>query len=260
MFFPVIILALASLSFAQNELVETSTELVSKDLPPETENEISEVTCRKIYSYTKATKLFKNFTYEETKAFVNEISSWDDPIRLSELFPYYHAGYDYEKKPVWILEVGKFNFRRIIEQGEENVLIGHKYMLQMIINMMKSTVAKDSPGDEIRDGMIILDMQDFNLSQVTFLPFWAEFVKIAGKMGDLIIQVVGRVILINANFATKTAADIARPLVGRLFERVEVYGNGVEQWRSRLLKLFPPEVLPPWYGGSQNFTPVSIHG
>ncbi|CAG7724575.1 unnamed protein product, partial [Allacma fusca] len=63
-----------------------------------------------------------------------------------------------------------------------------------------------------------------------------------------------------ANYATKLAADIARPAVGRLMEKVEVYGTGRATWLPKLLKLFPMDILPSWYGGNKNFKPLLLYG
>ncbi|CAG7828256.1 unnamed protein product [Allacma fusca] len=258
-----IILVILNSAVSQIEDQETTTVIPTTDLPPPvtlTANRLPVEVHRKIYSYTKNAKAFKNMTFEETMAFMNDLDAWEAPREIRERVPYYLAGYDYDRRPVWMVEVGKIDFRGLIEQGENTIANLEKYLLQSEINVIKSLQAADTPGDEIREALYIYDMEDFTMKQISHLPTVAAAVRFGKKYSDLTVQFVGSIVIINSNYATKLAADIARPAVGRLMEKVEVYGTGRATWLPKLLKLFPMDVLPSWYGGNKNFKPLLLYG
>ena len=60
------------------------------------------------------------------------------------------------------------------------------------------------------------------------------------------------------NYAAETFINIAKPFIGYLLERVEIYGTRSEKWKPKLLKTIPANQLPPKYGGSEDWKPVSL--
>ena len=66
-------------------------------------------------------------------------------------------------------------------------------------------------------------------------------------------------IIFAANYATQVAIQLARPVAGRLMERVEVFGSNKEKYKPILRRRFPPESIPPWYGGSNDFKPIAVY-
>ena len=62
------------------------------------------------------------------------------------------------------------------------------------------------------------------------------------------------------NYVTETLINIVKPVLGSLFARAEIYGNNRAQWLPRVLRHFPRESLPEWYGGYKNFTPIQVIG
>ncbi|CAG7725511.1 unnamed protein product [Allacma fusca] len=247
----------------QTEIIEGSDKLHlrnSIESEPRQDAGLSEAAYKKVYSYTKNTNAFKDFSYEQMKARILNTSSWVPPAELQKSFPYYHAGYDYEKRPVWVAEIGKFDFRDIVAKGDKSIVEAKRYLFQAVLNGIFSIAAMDTEEQEIKDTFVIFDMEGASIKQLNFLPSWVQFAELFGKYWDLVFQLLGRLVIINANYVTKLATDIARPVVGQLMERVEVYGVNRNVWLPRLLKHMPIEAIPSWYGGKKNFKPISIHG
>ena len=59
-----------------------------------------------------------------------------------------------------------------------------------------------------------------------------------------------------ANFAAELFLNSARPFLGSLFEKMEVYGTQRDRWVPRLLRDIPENVLPKAYGGTSKFNAV----
>ncbi|CAG7728624.1 unnamed protein product [Allacma fusca] len=67
--------------------------------------------------------------------------------------------------------------------------------------------------------------------------------------------------VINVNYVTETLMNLIRPIWGDLFNIAEIYGTNKAVWIPRLLKHFPRESLPEWYGGNRkDYKPVQIRG
>ena len=65
---------------------------------------------------------------------------------------------------------------------------------------------------------------------------------------------------IAANYATRIAYEIARPIVGKVMERVEMFGPVKSKYVPVLRRRFPLKSLPPWYGGEETFKPMAVYG
>ena len=52
------------------------------------------------------------------------------------------------------------------------------------------------------------------------------------------------------NFAAETFLRLARPFLGDILDRLEIYGNVKSKWKAALFRKIPQEQLPPRYGGS----------
>ncbi|CAG7666821.1 unnamed protein product [Allacma fusca] len=160
--------------------------------------ELSMEVHNKIYSYTKNAKAFKNFTFEETVTFMNDLYSWEAPPDIRDNFVYSFWGYDFERRPVYYQEVGKQNFRRTVEEGTFPIL--ERHFLQSFVHIVKSVQEADLPDDEIRNGIFIWDMEGFSMRQFSHLPTVAALVGMAKRYGDLPLDLVGNAYLINANY------------------------------------------------------------
>ena len=64
----------------------------------------------------------------------------------------------------------------------------------------------------------------------------------------------------SGNFAAEIFFNTARPFLGDLLQRIEVYGSRKEEWIPKLLRAIPMDSLPPSYGGSKPFQPISFYG
>ncbi|CAG7821018.1 unnamed protein product, partial [Allacma fusca] len=104
------------------------------------------------------------------KAKMINLTTWDAPSELKAVFPYYLAGFDYDQRPVWVLEAGKLDFRRVVEPGEESLATAKRYLFQAIFNIIRSFLEADSGDKEVRKALVILDMEGFSLKQVNSAP------------------------------------------------------------------------------------------
>ncbi|CAG7826038.1 unnamed protein product, partial [Allacma fusca] len=87
----------------------------------------------------------------------------------------------------------------------------------------------------------IFDATNVNVSTNAFKKSASVFLELLAKYWDLLIAIIDNIIVLNANYVTKVAYDIVRPVAGQLLERVDLYGSNKNTWVPRLIKLMPVE-------------------
>ncbi|CAG7837472.1 unnamed protein product [Allacma fusca] len=177
------------------------------------------------------------------------LENWVAPEKIRRGFPYYLSGYDDDDRPIWVLEMGRYNVRQAVEEGGETLQALEMWMQQCAYRVMKSAIGRGTPGDENRILMFLIDADGLELSQLTHLPTLGFFLRQAFVYSKLIQDYLGATIIVNANYVAQWLINLSRPVFGHAMERVEVYGTNKATWIPQLRRKFPPDAIPPWYGG-----------
>ncbi|CAG7831453.1 unnamed protein product, partial [Allacma fusca] len=77
---------------------------------------------------------------------------------------------------------------------------------------------------------------------------------------QIITLALGQVVAINVSFAAELALNIARPVLGSLFQKTDIFGTDKARWSAALRRMLPENVIPNIYGGRKDYTPVKIYG
>ncbi|CAG7836322.1 unnamed protein product [Allacma fusca] len=225
---------------------------------------LSEDVYLKCYSIMRHSRVFRNFTYEDVKKFLDEALAFKPPAFLQDRFPYYLAGYDYEDRPVWVAEWGKYKVDDLVDRVFELFPIFESMSIQGAINVAKSFVDRDKqrPGKDIRQYVGIVDCEGFDVSLAYKVLARPELIDFGIKLAELYLDIgdatVAQMILINANYAAKLFVDLSRPVVGSLIDRLVVLGTNKYKWKGELRRYLPEETIPTWYGGSKDFKPLAV--
>ncbi|CAG7724624.1 unnamed protein product [Allacma fusca] len=201
-----------------------------------------------------------NFTLEDTIHHVKEIDNWKAPKELQRKFPYYLSGYDQKDQPIWMAEVGKYNVREQIEKGPEAARNLTLYMFQGVHRIYRSLYAKDQAGKEVRTGFFVGDCEGLDLNQATHLPTVTYALETLRKYNDFLPLLVGHVVAFNVNYIATLAFESLRPLLGGVFDKIELYGPDKARYQAALKKWIPAETIPTWYGGNKEYKPIQVFG
>ncbi|CAG7733121.1 unnamed protein product [Allacma fusca] len=186
-----------------------------------------------------------------------ELENWEAPVEIQTQLRYYLSGYDEQGRPVWIFEVGKYPFLRLLNKGPETVAIMEKYFEQAGLRIIKSSATRNPANGQIN---VIFDFEGAQIRQVTnprTISFIVEFIKKIGvPEGDTGVNVA----LINVNPAMKSVLKIAQKGFGQLADKLVILGRDKSEWENTFLKMIPADQLPEWYGGSRDFKPVKVYG
>ncbi|CAG7819718.1 unnamed protein product [Allacma fusca] len=241
----------------QDETTQSNLIIV-RDNNSSSKKHISEALYAKAHSYFINTKIYKNYSIQDTIQHVNEVVNWEAPRELQEKFPYYQSGYDYEDQPVWIAEVGKYNVREQVEKGPEAAQNLSRYLFQGVFRLFESMIVKDSPTKEIRNVFVIGDWEGLDITQSTHLPTVRFAMHLLRTYREFLALGIGYAIGLNVNYVTTLMFESIRPILGGLFEKIELYGTNPAKWKIALQKFLPLSAIPTCV--YQNILPSLTHG
>ncbi|CAG7689097.1 unnamed protein product [Allacma fusca] len=185
-----------------------------------------------------------------------EILAFEPPKEILKNIPYYLSGYDEDGAPIYVVELGKYDLRTIVENGGENAKALDIYLDQMFLSM-----AQNGRKSSAKQFILIADLEGFDMRQASHFPTIQLIISKFSRFE----QVVGNGTMkqgwiVNANFIWERVWQLASPLLGALVNNVKVYGTNKEIWKPKLLKELPRDQLPEWYGGVAGHKPVEILG
>ncbi|CAG7834324.1 unnamed protein product [Allacma fusca] len=180
------------------------------------------------------------------------LENWKAPADFHAKFPYYHSGYDEDGKLVWVLELGKWDIQSAMEQGPEIRDLMDKYADQAVLTIYNSTYSKNG----ITPVLGIVDMDGYSLKQLTSIKT-VEFIVLKLRIIVIALTNAQSAYFINTNFVAQSFLNLVKPLLGRQFEKMEVYGTNKATWMAKILKDIPRDQLPSWYGGTEDFKPMT---
>ncbi|CAG7821946.1 unnamed protein product [Allacma fusca] len=189
-----------------------------------------------------------------------DLDAWDPPRELQNAFPYYLSGFDEECRPIWVGLLGRWDLSKFISKGESSAKAMEKFIHQAAYRFATSIKNIPSGCEPVSGVVIIYDADGFNYRQITSGETISFVVNACKVFVPLVVQYFENVYFVNTNFMFKGLLAIARPIMGSLMERVEVYGSHKATWVPKLLKKLPRDQLPPTFGGNADFKPIKTYG
>ncbi|CAG7825794.1 unnamed protein product [Allacma fusca] len=186
------------------------------------------------------------------------------PEEVKKDFPYYLSGYDKSGAPIWIWPLGRWEIRKWVGKGGEDLKNVETYANQMFLRFRLST----SPGNltEVnnveRAGFIcIADLDGFPVRKITHAPTLKFTLSLIQEWAASIKAVdVKTVFIINANSIFMTLWDLSKSLLGDMNKIIQTHGNNRANWKVQLRQHIPQDQLPEIYGGDKMHKFVQVYG
>ncbi|CAG7639330.1 unnamed protein product [Allacma fusca] len=188
-----------------------------------------------------------------------DLDTWQAPEEIQQDFPYFVSGFDEENRPILVLEFGKWDIRKIVDRGIEWERILDKYIDQIIWNLYNSTGLRSTPENRVNEVEAIIDMDGYGFKQLSSLKA-VSFTLRKMRLVTIAMRFANSVFMINTNFIAESLLNLLKPIMGKEFEKIQIFGTNPKHWMPRMLKVIPRDQLPPKYGGSTDFSPVSMFG
>ncbi|CAG7826571.1 unnamed protein product [Allacma fusca] len=187
------------------------------------------------------------------------IPEWEPPKELSEALPCYLSGFDFENRPIWVVEFGKWDLRSFLEKGEKWEKLVDRYVDKWLWRLYDSTYIKATKELPVKDGALIVDFEGFNYRQYSSPAALGFFLKKMRTVAHA-LPLTHDAFLINVNFVARNVVELLKPIIGRDFYRLQIFGTNPRTYRPAILKVFPKDQIPEWYGGDKDFKPVKVYG
>jgi hypothetical protein len=197
-----------------------------------------------------------------------KVETWRPSPELEKYFPYYLSGYDDEDRPIVVIEFGKWDVVAWSKRGKaawenlERHVQRMKYILSTGIWNVRnvSQNAGDSAKPVVTDEMVaIVDFEDFTISQASNPGAVQFLIKWMGIL-ETLQEKVHSVYFVNVNAISGVVIRLLKPTLGKVFERVEVYGTLKQRWMPIIRRNLPEDQIPEKYGGRKGHKPLIFHG
>ncbi|CAG7722748.1 unnamed protein product [Allacma fusca] len=188
-----------------------------------------------------------------------DLDTWKPPEEIRKNFPYYLSGFDEENRPIWVMEFGKWDIRSMLEKGPEWEKALDKHVDQLLWNFYNSSGIRSTHDFPVKEIETLVDAEGYQMRQLTHAPTVAFTIR---KLRLIVIAMTfaHKVYFVNTSYIGERFLNIMRPVLGKEFEKFDIYGTNPKQWIPKLLKIIPRDQLPPWYGGKPDFKPLKVYG
>ncbi|CAG7722747.1 unnamed protein product [Allacma fusca] len=183
-----------------------------------------------------------------------DLDTWKPPQEIADDFPYYLSGFGEDNRPIWVLEFGKWDIPGMLARGSKWEKILDKHVDQWLWRMWKSLGLKSDPKDPVTEALVIVDMEGYGFKQLNSSEAMA-FVVRKMRLVTLTLRFAFEAYAINTNFVGDAFLRILRPILGKDFEKLDIYGTNPAKWRPIVLRHIPRDQIRESYGGKKNFKP-----
>jgi hypothetical protein len=193
------------------------------------------------------------------------IANWHAPPEIATKFPFYLSGYDNEDRPIGIIELGKWDARAWFKKGKEAWADLNRHAEKMLYILKSGIHARNTTDDNgdvvpVTDELgLIIDFDGLNVAQVTTPQVLQFMTKYLGQLESLQHR-ISYAYFINVNAVASVIVRVLRPVLGSVFERIEVFGTQKKQWMPVLRRNLPEDQIPEKYGGKAGHKPLVFYG
>ncbi|CAG7719501.1 unnamed protein product [Allacma fusca] len=187
------------------------------------------------------------------------ILQWEAPEETKRDYPYYLSGYDEDGAAIWVAELGKWDTRKATEGTPE----GLRNYKRNVIQMLKRISGKEINQEKrtlVNEFYFIIDMEKFDSRQSSTRESLNLMLWVARQADQAFTDKLRAAYIVNANYVFNKVFELMKPLLGRALHKVEVHGTNRNIWIPKLMKHFPKEQVPAWYGGSKEHKPLKVYG
>ncbi|CAG7786330.1 unnamed protein product [Allacma fusca] len=171
-----------------------------------------------------------------------DLGKWKSPEELVRICPFYLSGFDEEERPIWVIEMGVWPTRDILEKGPEWEKAYSKYTNQILNRIFDSFKIRSTTENPVTEFNLIVDLDNFKIryfQSIKAVSFTTEKFKLLTSAATF----AHAAFVVNTNFFSEIVLNLMRPVLGKALERVEVFGSNSKTWIPKMLKMLPQNQL-----------------
>ncbi|CAG7815170.1 unnamed protein product [Allacma fusca] len=190
----------------------------------------------------KAEKMLRRHLLWRRNNEIEELQQWRSP---KVFFPYVHIGFDKESSPVYLMPIGRWDIRSVIELGD--IVPAVRFIYQTLEHIISSTNSKG-----IYQGTVICDFDGFGYRQIAHRSVLQGMLDILLVFEANYPEVLKVAYVINAPRTFNYLFTLAKPLMNsRTLGKVQIFGPNRQKWQEVLLKYIDADQIPRFWGGTK---------
>ncbi|CAG7689703.1 unnamed protein product, partial [Allacma fusca] len=147
------------------------------------------------------------------------LDSWKSPKDISDKFPYYVSGFDVEKRPVFVFEVGKWPLHYFVEKGGQDLENLSTYLNKFFRRVEIGPKAFFNESEiGAPDTVVIVDWEDFSLKQLIHAPT-VQYILHHFTSFQRLQDSLAYGYYLNVNAVASQFIALAKPILGSALER-----------------------------------------
>ncbi|CAG7827220.1 unnamed protein product [Allacma fusca] len=179
------------------------------------------------------------------------VESWTPSQELMRNFPYYLSGYDDDGRLIVVMEVGKWDAASWYNRGKKAWRDLDRYGQKMAYTFASGNwnipPMNITEGGDIKPGtnemVVIVDFDGLAISQAKNSEVLALLIKYIGII-EILQDRIHIAYFVYVNAVARAIIQILKPTLGKVYERVEVYGTLRSRWVQILRRDLPHDQIP----------------
>jgi hypothetical protein len=179
----------------------------------------------------------------------NNLESWKQPQNLKTDLPYEIVGFDEENRPVLIVQGGRWNFKKLVADGQTQDFL--KYKQSIYEEALEAMRGRSTPeGVPVTQAIFVIDLEQASLGQMSFSVL--SMMKEDGSRFEANYpEILKSMYFINAPWFLTMVMGVMKTIISeKTLGKLNVYPSDPTKWKPALKEVIPLDVLPVVYGGN----------
>ncbi|ODN05090.1 SEC14-like protein 2 [Orchesella cincta] len=174
---------------------------------------------------------------------IEAIKKWDIPGPVVKDFKVYYCGLDSDKRPVYLMPIGRWDGRKILGQGYKDDGVRFMYKtLEMIMDQCRQL--------GVTQFRVIVDYAELSFWKVAHWDSIDNVIRVVKDFEANYPETLFTAHFVNAPSVFWQAFKAVKPLLAQnTMDKIHIFDSDKKKWSAHLLELIPKEAIPKDYGG-----------
>jgi len=184
---------------------------------------------------------------------IDAVKKWQAPAAVTKDFKMYYCGEDAEKRPVYLMPIGRWDGRKILQGHSKDEVCTYMYKtLEIIMDKCKE--------NGVLQFHAILDFTELSFWKVAHWDSLETAIRVIRDFESNYPESLFSAHLVNAPSVFWQAFKAIKPILAQCtMDKIHIFDSDKKRWQEHLLQGIPKESLPKDYGGTGKATDFYPH-
>jgi len=183
---------------------------------------------------------------------IDAVKKWQTPAPVAKDFNMYYSGLDAERRPIYIIPIGRWDGRKILANHKEESCRYMYKTLEIIMDKCKEL--------GVLQFHVILDFTELSFWKVAHWDSIECVIRVIREFEANYPETLFSAHVINAPSVFWQAFKAVKPILAQnTMDKIHIFDSDKKRWLEHLLQTIPKESLPKDYGGTGKATDFYPH-